>query len=277
MKTYSASDFIDADITITRVRSIEHTVTRSWSRPVKRPRDCEGLLYFVSGAIEYDFEGYTFRAYPGQVLRLPANIPYNGRKLDDGPLEFYLIDFDALPGEFSRFPLPDAFTPPDAEAVVRTFEQLMQLNRQRTLCSALECKSAVSAFLCSLAKDFAVNCCHYDDRSRILQICEYIKQHFADPGLRIAEIAGHFHLSQAQLRRVFAAEMHISPQEYIASLRIERAKSLLVSSADKDVSSIACACGYSSVYYFSSAFRSAAGMSPTRYRLQCMDLADLQQ
>ena len=270
MKTYTASDFIQADITITRIRSIEHTVTKNWARPVKRPRECEGLLYFVSGSIEYHFENYSFRACPGQVLKLPAGIPYNGTKLDDAPLEFYLIDFDALPDEFARFPLPDAFNPSDGETVMHTFEQLRQLHHQRTICSSLECKSAVSAFLCSLAKDFAANACHYDDRSRILQICEYIKQRMTDPGLHVAEIAAHFHLSEPHLRRIFSAELHVSPTEYITNLRMERAKSMLISRTDLDISKIAYECGYSSIYYFSSVFRSKAGQSPTRYRLQCL-------
>ena len=274
MKTYTASDFIDADITITRIRSVEHTVTKSWSRPVQRPRECEGLLYFVSGAIEYHFETYTFRAYPGQVLKLPAGIPYNGTKLDDGPLEFYLIDFEVLPGDFARFPLPEAFTPSDGEAAVREFTQLMQLWRQHTICSYMECKNAASAFLCSLAKDFAVNACHYDDRSRILQICEYNKQCMTEPGLHIAQIAAHFHLSEAHLRRIFSAELHVSPTEYIANLRLERAKSMLISRTDHDISKIAYECGYSSVYYFSSVFRNKVGFSPTRYRMLCSDQSE---
>lgn len=271
MKTYTASDFIHADITITRIHSVEHTVTKVWSRPTKRPRDCEGLLYFVSGTIDYDFGDYTFRASPGQVLKLPANIPYNGKKADADPLEYYLLDFDALPGEFARFPIPDAFTPTDGEAIIRTFEMLIELRQQHTLCSGLELKNAAAALLCSLAKDFAVTGCHYDDRSHILKICEYIKQHFTDPELRIPQIAEHFHISPAHLRRIFAAELHLSPSEYIAALRIERAKSMLLSHADLDISGIAYACGYASVYYFSSAFRSAVGLSPSRYRLLCMD------
>lgn len=266
MKNYTASDFIDADITVKRIRRVEYSVSNSWARPNKFPRDCEGLLYFVSGQIEYYFEGYTFVASPGQVLKLPSGIPYNGKKLDNAPLELYLIDFDAEAGEFSRFPIPDSFYPTDRESVIKSFSDILSLWRQNTVCSRLECKNAASAFLCGLAKDHAVNVCRYDDRSRILSMCEYIKSGSLSADFRVSDVAEHFHISEAHMRRIFAEELHTSPSAYLAGIRLERAKSMLISRSDMTVSQVADMCGYSSVYYFSSAFREAVGMTPTVYR-----------
>lgn len=274
MKAYTASDFIDADITVKRIRRVEHSVSNSWARANKLPRDCEGLLYFVSGEIEYYFDDYSFTASPGQVLKLPGGIPYNGKKLDSAPLELYLIDFEAETGEFSDFPIPNSFYPTDHESVIKAFCDILALWRQNTICSRLECKNAVSAFLCSLAKDHAVNGCHYDDRSRILSMCEYIKKNSNESTFRVSDAAEHFHISEAHLRRIFSEELHTSPAAYLADIRIERAKSMLVSRPGMTVSQVADECGYSSVYYFSSAFHEAVGVPPTSYRVAMSGGAD---
>lgn len=266
IENYTASDFINADITVNSVRMAEHAVSTSWARPKKYPRDCEGLLYFVSGEIEYYFEGYTFRARPGQVVKLPSGNPYNGKKIGDDPLEIYLIDFYAPEGEFYKFPIPDSYYPSDSKRVIRSFEEIIDLTHRGTVCAQLECKNALSVFLCSLAKDFAVDNCHYDDRSRILQMCEYIRRNFRDSRFHISDASAHFHVSDAHFRRIFAQELHISPLEYLTSLRIELAKNMLIGHSDMNISQIAYECGYSSVYYFSSAFKAETGITPSKYR-----------
>ena len=56
------------------------------------------------------------------------------------------------------------------------------------------------------------------------------------------------------------------PMEYVAHLRIETAKSLLINSPNMTVSSISRQVGYASPSYFSSIFRAAEGMTPAEYR-----------
>lgn len=276
MKSFTAADFIDADLPVLKIRAIEHTVNSGWSRPDPLPRACEGLLYFVRGSIEYYFEDRTFTANPGQVVRLPGNRLYSGRKLDDGPLEFYLVNF-VDHGEFIDFPIPDAFYPSDSDAVVRAFESLCSLWKHRTICSGFEAKVALGELLLLLAKDVAVNLCRYDDRSRILQMTDYIEANLSRPGggggVRVGDVAAQFHISQTHLRRIFTKELGISPSEYITSSRIERAKNLLVRQPDASIGEIAAGCGYSSVYYFDEAFRTAVGCTPGAYRERMRALA----
>jgi len=59
-----------------------------------------------------------------------------------------------------------------------------------------------------------------------------------------------------------------SPFEYLARLRIERAKTLLRES-DLKIIDIAFECGFSSSQYFSNTFRRATGLTPTEFREQC--------
>ena len=73
-------------------------------------------------------------------------------------------------------------------------------------------------------------------------------------------------MSETHLRRIFASELGHSPAAYLAEIRINNAKRLLCEYPDYSVSQVSDACGYSSVYYFSTTFHEVVGCSPSRYR-----------
>lgn len=223
-------------------------------------------MYFVSGSIEYEFGDCVFRSYPGCVLKLPSGVPYKGTRLNNEPVEVYLVDFTCEAGGFDRFPIPHCYTPTDPEGVIKEFCEILEMYRSRTVCSYLGCKAAVSRLLCNLAKDVAVNKCHYDAGSRIMRMCEYMRANCADSTFHVTDVAEHFHISDAHLRRIFSTEIHTSPVTYLMELRIELAKTRLISRTDLSISEVAYDCGFASVYYFSTSFKRLTGSTPTEYR-----------
>lgn len=83
----------------------------------------------------------------------------------------------------------------------------------------------------------------------------------------IAKIAG---LSVRQFQRQFKSTYLITPQEYITSLRMQKAIQLLRGS-DDSVTNIAWECGYQDSNLFSRQFKSYTGLSPKYYREQKSD------
>jgi AraC-like DNA-binding protein len=80
-------------------------------------------------------------------------------------------------------------------------------------------------------------------------------------------------MSQYHFTRVFTKVFGESPNTFVARLRIEKAKTMLVT----EKSSIAEICesvGYSSVGSFSSLFKKHVGMSPTQYRRKLWNLSN---
>ena len=63
----------------------------------------------------------------------------------------------------------------------------------------------------------------------------------------------------------FKEKYGISPSEYVAELRISKAKELLLNE-DINISEIAQECGFSSLYSFSRAFKENVGISPIKFR-----------
>lgn len=83
--------------------------------------------------------------------------------------------------------------------------------------------------------------------------------------INLSELAAQYYLSYIQFSRRFKKATGATPQEYVAGLRLKKAKFLLEEST-LSIKQIAQDCGFSSEYYFSNFFRSRCSLSPTNYR-----------
>lgn len=90
----------------------------------------------------------------------------------------------------------------------------------------------------------------------------YIEEHLTDPSLGAEQVAAAIGISERQLSRVFAADS-ISIPRHILSRRLDLACSMLFSTPATEkaetVANIAARCGFTSVTYFSHAFRQRFG------------------
>ncbi len=239
-----------------------------WKRPNKELRPVCGLIYLDEGRIQYEYGDRVLNAREGDVLKFSTVVPYKGIALSDGPFRYHMIDFvmdDS--SSYERFPIPNCFHPVGQKLIHDRFEAIIRLWRGTSLCRKMDVKSELYALLSTLAKDYAINCCLYNENSRILQITDYLYRHYTDADLRMERVAELFHISQSQMRRLFSSELGTSPAAYLTGLRMERAKELLGGQNEMPISEVAALCGFTSVYYFSTAFRSRVGIPPSEYRL----------
>lgn len=93
---------------------------------------------------------------------------------------------------------------------------------------------------------------------------DYLAEHYTD-SFSLTKTASYSCMSPYHFSRVFTKTFGESPYEYIARLRIEKAKNMLITE-NFSVSEICEEIGYSSVGSFSFLFREKTGMSPTQYR-----------
>ena len=83
--------------------------------------------------------------------------------------------------------------------------------------------------------------------------------------ITVAELAEMEKMSLTSYRQVFAAQVKMSPYDYIIQKRISDACQQLAQS-EKGISDIAAAVGYDDPYYFSRIFKKKMGVSPGQYR-----------
>ena len=108
-----------------------------------------------------------------------------------------------------------------------------------------------------------------DDRlqgpdDRIDRIIARIHRSF-DHELTVAGLAASEFISEGRLRTLFHERCGISPQKYIAALRINTAKQLL-EQPGMTIAEVARSVGIPDSLYFSRIFRQHTGMSPSEYR-----------
>lgn len=99
---------------------------------------------------------------------------------------------------------------------------------------------------------------------KAIQIAEYLtdsNNNFES----IQNAAKHFNMSRSCFTRVFHDFWHTSPQDYIISERMRKAK-LLLTCTKLNLDEIADALGYSDRFFFSRQFKSKIGISPGEYR-----------
>jgi AraC family transcriptional regulator, arabinose operon regulatory protein len=92
-----------------------------------------------------------------------------------------------------------------------------------------------------------------------------LMEHGLDRHLSAADLAKAVNLSPWRLCHIFKTETHVSPLQYLRSLRMERARILLETSF-LSVKQIMTEVGLSDESHFVRDFKSAYGMSPTKFR-----------
>lgn len=94
---------------------------------------------------------------------------------------------------------------------------------------------------------------------------ELVQERISDPDMQVSEIASRMGLGQSQFTRKIKALTNYTPVELIRSLRLQKAKTMLLSS-EKTVSEIAFEVGFTSLAYFSKCYKEEFGVSPSESR-----------
>jgi len=98
----------------------------------------------------------------------------------------------------------------------------------------------------------------------ILQASDYIREHFREE-LRMHDLAKKMGFNPSQFTRRFHSTMGMNPIDYLTSLRLDSAKSLLLETEDT-IDTIAVLCGFRSGFYLSRVFTSQFKITPSQYR-----------
>ncbi|MCB6924238.1 AraC family transcriptional regulator [Enterocloster bolteae] len=100
--------------------------------------------------------------------------------------------------------------------------------------------------------------------SRMRKITHYIDEHYSEK-LLLSDIARKEDLSLTYLSHFFKDYLGLPFQEYLAKIRCEKARQLLLLT-DFPLLDICMSCGFSDSKYFNSGFRRQYGCSPKEYR-----------
>lgn len=92
----------------------------------------------------------------------------------------------------------------------------------------------------------------------------YIHQHY-DQDIKISQLAELLNIHEGYLYRIFKEYMHVTPNEYLTRLRIEKAK-MLLTRTDIPIVEISDYVGINSRQYFTYLFKKYTSITPSKYR-----------
>jgi AraC family transcriptional regulator len=99
---------------------------------------------------------------------------------------------------------------------------------------------------------------------QLKRVTAYIDAHLSEP-IYISTLAEIAKLSPAHFSRGFKISAGETPHNYLTRRRIERAKMLMLTTAD-NLSQIACACGLADQAHLTRLFRRQVGQTPSSWR-----------
>lgn len=102
---------------------------------------------------------------------------------------------------------------------------------------------------------------------RVQTALDYVSDHLTGR-CDVASLAATAGLSRSRLTTLFQRQVGQTPQDYVESVRLLRAVSLL-QRGDVRVAEAAEASGFQNPYYFATRFRKAFGTTPSQYRAAC--------
>lgn len=93
----------------------------------------------------------------------------------------------------------------------------------------------------------------------------YIKENYAQD-INFDLISQNFNFNSSYLSKIFTKHIGENPSKYLMSLRINKAKSLLLKQRELSVKEIGELVGYPNQYHFSHVFKMLTGKSPANFR-----------
>ncbi|MHC4362901.1 MAG: PocR ligand-binding domain-containing protein [Planctomycetota bacterium] len=136
-------------------------------------------------------------------------------------------------------------------------DKVMHIHNQEDLC----------AWISTALNEFIELVYSSQDAKKVTQITpviNYIDANY-DKSITLDEVAKVSHLSASRLAHVFKDQMGITVIDYLTSVRIERAKQLLLAT-NQSCTEICFQVGYNNQSYFTRTFKTLVGIPPRRFR-----------
>ena len=143
-----------------------------------------------------------------------------------------------------------------------TLEQIDLNNKIIDSNSSTQMLQIVNEFLLSVKGFWDVDA---EEQNLEERVAAFIRFNYPDCNLNLKYLADRFNITPAYLSSKFKAYWNVSIIEYIANIRIERAKALLVKT-NHSLDQISTTCGYTNTVTFSRQFKAYTGTSPGKFR-----------
>ena len=220
-------------------------------------RHSDAFVYILSGSCTYEFTcGDAFTVNKGEILYLAHQADYT-MYIHTNDYTFIFCDFEF---EETSPRKSGVYTPHSPDYSENLFIKLLQ--NKDAFTDALSVLYSIYGIVMKTEDKVYIS---KFSRNKISESKDYIDANFKDTSLSIDFLAEKAGVSNVYFRRLFKTQYHLSPSQYIISVRLKNAKSLM-SYPFLTLEECALQSGFSSLQYFCRVFKKHTGITPSEYR-----------
>jgi AraC-like DNA-binding protein len=232
------------------------------------------LASTFSGKGELLYEGKTYTLEPGESFLIDCRKLHQYRAASKEGWGYHIIHFDgfAMRDYFSQIEQGKSvkFTFPPGNQFPSLLEKIFEVNaepggRKEALSSCL-LTNMLTEIMLTLP-----DCDAGELPRKIRDIRDYIQENFAE-AIHLEELSERFFISKYYLCHEFKRHIGLSPNEYLITVRVGKARGLLQFSGLR-VCEIGELTGFASLNHFFYTFKKHEGISPSEYRRQWKNAA----
>lgn len=221
----------------------------------------KGLFRF--GEKEFTLEaGYGFLICPDQLAFYQAD--------EKNPWTYLWVGFDGTEAEryLSAMGLSakhPVFSSTQSDELYAVVKDMMDHNTFG-MANDLRRNGQLGVFLSIIANSAQVVQKSEEDRGNeyVRKAISFIQSNYCNQ-IKVTDVAEYVCINRSYLYTLFEQHVGMSPQQFLSTFRLMKAKELL-ESTNYPIETIAISCGYKDALVFSKAFRLMHGMSPSAYR-----------
>lgn len=254
-----------------------------WHRKYTHVNENHLLVFVISGSASFYVDGEKLSLRAGDVLVIPAGIPYNANT--DSLCEYYFFRFHGGLApcidkpEYPTLERSISFTVSAVphKTVVFSAKTALQDDYQKMYQSIIACveHNSGGTFSQRLALDLELSkilllLAQIEERNAkampyplvMEQMLAYIRKHLTQP-LTTSSVCRNCGISASYGARLFRQHLRMTITAYILSEKLYYACELM-NSTGMNISQIAAYLGFCDVYYFSKCFKTKFGKAPTQ-------------
>lgn len=214
------------------------------------------MILITEGDGQFKINGELHRVHKGSLI---FAFEHEDISLFSGTVVYMYVDYsnsraDELHRRFDITPLTRTFE--GFDSLIPLWQESLSRASDKSIDLATE---SILLYTFSRLSDAAP-----EKNELIGKIAEITEREFSDPDLSIGDIAVKLNYHPKYLSHLFKEKMGIGYSEYLRSVRLKYAITLLDHGIDS-VKNVALLSGFSDPLYFSKVFKDSVGVSPTVY------------
>lgn len=235
------------------------------------------MIAVEGGRFRYRIGDVLGEASPGDIVFCPPSMEFHREMLT--PLSFFYIKFRIEPQEWGENEeeriagllqgvFRYKFTTPEQDRLFNNFRHLLgffMIGQTHSSRGVAHYVNDVWMLFRSEADSFFRS--GETVRDTLMKDAKIWIERYAYTNIQMRSVANIFGIHPVQFTRRFQNVFGLLPSRYLLSIRMEKAKALLVQT-DDTLDHIARQCGYDNGYYFSRMFTKYARMNPSKFRRQ---------